>query len=69
MARRLVERGVRFIQLYSGGNDGPSAWDAQDKLEQNQRRHCLHTDRPIAALLKDLRQRGLLDSTLVVGAG
>ncbi|MEO1996545.1 MAG: DUF1501 domain-containing protein, partial [Planctomycetaceae bacterium] len=43
LARRLVERGVRFIQLYSGGNDGPSAWDAHDKLEQNHRRHCLET--------------------------
>ncbi|MEK6237121.1 MAG: DUF1501 domain-containing protein [Planctomycetales bacterium] len=69
LARRLVERGVRFIQLYSGGNNGPSAWDAHDDLEKNHRLHCAETDRPIAALLRDLRQRGLLDSTLVVWGG
>ena len=69
LARRLVERGVRFVQVYSGGNDGPSAWDAHDKLEENHRLHCAETDRPIAALLKDLRQRGLLDSTLVIWGG
>ncbi len=48
LARRLVERGVRFIQLYSGGNDGPSAWDAHDDLKKNHDLHCLETDRPIA---------------------
>ncbi len=69
LARRLVERGVRFIQLYSGGNDGPSAWDAHDDLKKNHDLHCLETDRPIAALIEDLRQRGLLDSTLVVWGG
>ncbi|MEZ6109685.1 MAG: DUF1501 domain-containing protein [Pirellulaceae bacterium] len=69
LARRLVERGVRFVQLYSGGNEGPRAWDAHDDLEKNHRLHCAETDRPIAALLTDLKQRGLLDTTLVVWGG
>ena len=69
LARRLVERGVRFIQLYSGGNDGPSAWDAHDDLKKNHDLHCRETDRPIAALIADLKQRGLLDTTLVVWGG
>ncbi len=69
LARRLVERGVRFVQLYSGGNEGPRAWDAHDDLEKNHRLHCAETDRPIAALLNDLDQRGLLDTTLVIWGG
>ena len=69
LARRLVERGVRFVQLYSGGNEGPRAWDAHKDLEKNHRLHCAETDRPIAALLTDLKQRGLLDTTLVVWGG
>ena len=69
LARRLVERGVRFVQLYSGGNQGPRAWDAHDDLEKNHRLHCAETDRPIASLLADLKQRGMLDSTLVVWGG
>ncbi len=69
LARRLVERGVRFVQVYSGGNEGPRAWDAHDDLEKNHRLHCAETDAPIAALLTDLRQRGLLDETLVVWGG
>ncbi len=69
MARRLVERGVRFVQLYSGGNDGPSAWDAHDDLKKNHDLHCLETDRPIAALISDLKARGLLDTTLIVWGG
>jgi hypothetical protein len=69
LARRLVERGVRFVQLYSGGNEGPRAWDAHDDLEKNHRLHCAETDRPIAALLTDLKQRGLLDTTLVIWGG
>ena len=69
LARRLVQRGVRFIQLYSGGNEGPRAWDAHDDLETNHRLHCRETDRPIAALLKDLDQQGLLESTLVLWGG
>lgn len=69
LARRLVERGVRFVQLYSGGNEGPKAWDAHDDLKKNHDLHCAETDRPIAALLKDLKARGLLDTTLVVWGG
>lgn len=64
LARRLVERGVRFVQAYSDGE-----WDAHGNLAKNHRENCLATDRPIAALLADLKQRGLLDSTLVVWGG
>jgi len=66
LARRLVERGVRFVELYSGSG---SKWDAHSKIEQNHTEHCGATDRPIAALLADLRQRGLLEETLVVWGG
>ncbi len=59
-ARRLVERGVRFVQIYNGG------WDAHSKLKQNHTQRCAQVDKPIAGLLKDLKQRGLLDETLVV---
>jgi len=69
LARRLVERGVRFIQLYSGGNEGPKAWDAHDDLKKNHDLHCAETDRPIAGLLTDLKNRGLLESTLVIWGG
>jgi Protein of unknown function (DUF1501) len=69
LARRLVERGVRFIQLYSGGNHNDSNWDAHGDLEKNHSFHAGNTDQPIAALLKDLKQRGMLDSTLVVWGG
>lgn len=63
LARRMVERGVRFIQLRNG------KWDAHSKLRENHRQNCKYTDRPIAALLNDLRRRGLLDETLVVWGG
>jgi uncharacterized protein (DUF1501 family) len=66
LARRMVERGVRFIQLYCGDTNG---WDGHSDIEGNHREHCARTDRPAAALLKDLKQRGLLDSTLVVWGG
>lgn len=66
LARRLVERGVRFIQLYSGSG---SKWDAHAKIEENHTRYCGSTDKPIAGLLRDLKRRGLLDSTLVVWGG
>jgi hypothetical protein len=69
LARRLVERGVRFIQVYSGGNEGPKAWDAHDDLKKNHDLHCAETDRPIAALLDDLKASGLLETTLVVWGG
>lgn len=69
MARRLVERGVRFIQLYSGGGHNDDNWDAHGDLVYNHTKHAGRTDRPIAGLLKDLKQRGLLDETLVVWGG
>ncbi|CAN5234676.1 DUF1501 domain-containing protein [soil metagenome] len=66
LARRLVERGVRFVSLYSGGGPIITQWDAHDDVNQNHGRMCGRVDQPIAAMLKDLKQRGLLDSTLVV---
>ena len=69
MARRLVERGVRFIQVYSGGSHVDSTWDAHNDLKTNHDLHAGETDKPIAALLQDLKQRGLLDSTLIVWGG
>ena len=64
MARRLVESGVRFVQVYSDGE-----WDAHDNLAENHTHHCLATDVPVAGLLTDLEQRGLLESTLVIWGG
>jgi uncharacterized protein (DUF1501 family) len=69
LARRLVERGVRFIQVYSGGAHDDANWDAHGDLVANHGKHAGATDRPIAALLKDLKQRGLLDETLIVWGG
>lgn len=69
IARRLVERGVRFIQLYSGGGHLEETWDAHESIEKNHGRHGLEIDQPVAALLTDLAQRGLLDETLVVWGG
>ncbi len=69
LARRLVERGVRFIQLYSGGNHNDANWDAHGDLEKNHNYHAGNTDKPIAGLLQDLKQRGLLDQTLIVWGG
>jgi len=66
LARRLVERGVRFIELYSGSGSG---WDAHTDLEGNHSKMCYSSDKPIAGLLADLKARGLLDSTLVVWGG
>ena len=63
MARRLNERGVRFVQLYMRG------WDAHGNLPGEIRKQCKAVDQPIAALLTDLRRRGLLDDTLVVWGG
>lgn len=65
MARRLVERGVRFTQLYINGQ----IWDNHTYLERDMRTASQRTDRPTAALLQDLKQRGLLDSTLVIWGG
>lgn len=69
LARRLVERGVRYIQLYSGGAHNDDNWDAHADLETNHNFHAFNTDRPIAALIKDLKQRGLFDSTLIIWGG
>ena len=69
LARRLVERGVRFVQIYSGGNHNDANWDAHGDLKQNHSLHAAETDKPIAGLISDLRQRGLLDSTLIVWGG
>ena len=65
LARRLVERGVRFVQLFGGANAADS-WDGHTKLEENHRKRAAAVDKPIRGLLKDLKSRGLLDSTLVV---
>ncbi|MDG2167442.1 MAG: DUF1501 domain-containing protein [Opitutales bacterium] len=69
LARRLVERDVRFIQIYSGGAHTDSNWDAHGDLEFNHNKHAGATDKPIAGLLKDLKRRGLLEETLVVWGG
>jgi hypothetical protein len=69
IARRLVERGVRFVQVYSGGGHNDDNWDAHTNVDANHALHCRETDRPMHALLTDLRQRGLLDDTLVVWTG
>ncbi|MBX9680475.1 MAG: DUF1501 domain-containing protein [Gemmataceae bacterium] len=75
LARRLVERGVRFVQIFAGrgvGGDGSVAdvpWDGHDNIETNHRSCAMHTDQPAAALLADLKARGLLDSTLVIWGG
>lgn len=66
LARRLVERGVRFVQLYSGAG---SKWDSHSNIESNHSRLCRGVDKPIAALIADLKQRGLLDETLVIWGG
>jgi hypothetical protein len=63
LARRLVERGVRFVELFH------EAWDQHGNLVADLKKNCLATDRPCAALLKDLKQRGLLDETLVIWGG
>jgi hypothetical protein len=66
LARRLVERGVRFVQVYCGAG---SAWDAHANIEGNHTKMCARADQPTAALLTDLKARGLLDSTLVIWGG
>jgi hypothetical protein len=69
MARRMVERGVRFIQIYSGGMENERSWDGHGNIESNHSQFAGETDQPIAGLLADLKQRGLLDETLVVWGG
>ncbi len=66
LARRLIERGVRFVQLYSGDTNG---WDAHEDVLKNHGEYCARTDLPVAGLLHDLKQRGLLEDTLVIWGG
>ena len=68
LARRMIEQNVRFVQIYDGGGGG-GGWDAHSKLKANHTRNCGRVDKPIAGLLRDLKQRGLLDETLVVWGG
>ncbi|MBI3853587.1 MAG: DUF1501 domain-containing protein [Verrucomicrobia bacterium] len=69
LARRMVERGVRFVQIYSGGMENQLSWDGHKDIVGNHTGFAGETDQPIAALLTDLEQRGLLDSTLVIWGG
>jgi len=69
IARRLVERGVRFVQIYHGGGHQQQNWDAHNGVEENLKIHGPEIDKPIAALLQDLERRGLLEETLVVWGG
>jgi uncharacterized protein (DUF1501 family) len=66
MARRLVERGVRFVQLYHGAGN---KWDAHRGIERNHTENCRSSDKPVAGLLRDLKRRGLLNDTLVIWGG
>jgi len=67
-ARRMAERGVRFVQVFHGQNGGAGKWDAHSKLKKGHTELCAQVDKPIAGLLEDLKQRGLLEDTLVVWA-
>lgn len=69
MARRLVERGVRYVQIFSGGGNFEPSWDAHWDLKGNHGLHCAETDKPIAGLIKDLKSRGMFDSTLILWHG
>ena len=66
MARRLLERGVRFVQVWHGAGQ---PWDSHDDIQTNHGRLARECDQPIAALIKDLKQRGMLDDTLVIWGG
>ena len=68
-ARRLVERGVRFVQIYSGGMENERSWDGHVDIKGNHEQFAGETDQPVAGLLEDLAQRGLLDETLVIWGG
>ena len=69
IARRMVERGVRFVQIYSGGEENERSWDGHANIQANHTGFAGETDQPIAALLTDLENRGLLDETLVIWGG
>jgi uncharacterized protein (DUF1501 family) len=68
-ARRLIERGVRFVQLYSGGGHIEDTWDGHNDCRNNHRLHGGETDQPIGALITDLKRSGLWDETLIVWGG
>ena len=69
MARRLVERGVRFVQVFMNCSTSPNPWDHHGNIKHSLKTSCGETDQPVGALLTDLKQRGLLDSTLVIWGG
>ena len=69
VARRLVERGVRYVQIYSGGMENQRSWDGHNDIKGNHSQFAGETDQPIAALLSDLESRGLLDETLIIWGG
>src|SRR5439155_26214178 len=69
MTRRLLEKGVRFIQLYSGGGHLEDTWDGHSDCITNHRSHAGETDKPIAALMADLKRTGLWDETLLSWGG
>lgn len=69
LARRLVENGVRFVCVVSGGGPGTMQWDAHKDIEENHLRKAAETDQPVTGLLKDLKRRGLLEETLVLWGG
>ena len=69
IARRLVERGTRFVQIYSGGMENERSWDGHVNIGDNHRGFAQETDTPIAGLIADAKQRGLLESTLIVCCG
>jgi hypothetical protein len=69
LARRLVEKGTRFVCVVSGGGNADTEWDAHSDIEKNHTQMASYTDKPVAALIKDLKRRGLLDSTIVLWGG
>jgi hypothetical protein len=69
LARRMVEKGVRFVTVVSGGGAADTEWDAHSNIEGNHKKMASYTDKPVAALIKDLKRRGMLDSTIVLWGG
>jgi len=69
LARRLVEKGTRFVCVVSGGGSGDTEWDAHSNIEANHQMMASYTDKPVAGLIKDLKRRGMLDSTIVLWGG
>lgn len=69
MARRFVEAGVRFVQIYSGGMENQRSWDGHSDIKGNHQQFADETDQPVAGLLSDLAQRGMLEDTLVIWCG